>query len=195
MIITFSAVPIVLSLHNIDLAGRVAEIRALGENGLTWSGWMQIRIEHLMDWKQCIPTVAAWQQEEFGYLNPTGTAEQRAGRLSAASDRGRLPISLVALAEDRNDLVGSANLVATTLTHKNLSPWLSSVVVPPQFRGNGIASKLGLAAVAEASRLGFDTIYLFTPHNESLYARLGWTTFDRVEINGVGVCVMSRSTR
>lgn len=156
---------------------------------------MQIRIEHLMDWKQCIPTVAAWQQEEFGYLNPTGTAEQRAERLGMASDRGRLPISLVALSEDRNELVGSANLLATTLTHKHLSPWLSSVVVPPQFRGKAIASKLALAAVAEASRLGFDTIYLFTPHNESLYARLGWTTFDRAEINGVGVCVMSRRTR
>jgi N-acetylglutamate synthase-like GNAT family acetyltransferase len=195
MIITFSAVPIVLTMRNVDFAGRSLTAGPPAKSGLTWSGWMQVRIEHLMDWKHCIPTVAAWQQVEFGYLNPTGTAEQRAERLSAASERGRLPISLVALSEDRNELVGSANLVATMLTHKHLSPWLSSVVVPSQFRGKAIASKLALAAVAEASRLGFDTIYLFTPHNESLYARLGWTTFDRTEINGVGAYVMSRNTR
>jgi N-acetylglutamate synthase-like GNAT family acetyltransferase len=156
---------------------------------------MQIRIEHLMDCRTCIPTVAAWQQQEFGYLTPAGTIEQRIERLSAATDRQRLPISLVALSHEQGQLLGSANLVTTTLTHKHLSPWLSSVVVPDAHRGKGIASQLALAAVAEADRLGFDKIYLFTPRNETLYARLGWVTFDRSEINGVPVCLMERSTR
>ena len=155
---------------------------------------MNIRIEHLIDFRSCIPTVAAWQQQEFGYLSPNGTVEQRIERLSAARDPKNLPISLVALSEDQS-LVGSANIAATTLTHKHLSPWLSSVVVPAEHRGHGIASKLALAAVAEARRLGFDKIHLFTPRNESLYARLGWTTFDRTDINGVAVCLMTRDTR
>jgi N-acetylglutamate synthase-like GNAT family acetyltransferase len=148
-----------------------------------------------MDCRPCIPTIAAWQQQEFGYLSPAGTVEQRIERLSAANDRRRLPISLVALSEAEDHVLGSANVVAATLTHKHLSPWLSSVVVPAEHRGKGIASKLTLAAVSEADRLGFDKIYLFTPKNESLYARLGWTTFDRSAINGVAVCVMIRSTR
>jgi predicted N-acetyltransferase YhbS len=148
-----------------------------------------------MDHKPFIPTVAAWQQQEFGYLSPAGTIEQRIGRLGAATDRGVLPVSLVALSEDDGSLVGSASVVAVTLTHKHLSPWLSSVVVPAEHRGKGIASRLTHAAVSEADRLGFDKIYLFTPRNESLYARLGWVTFDRSEINGVGVCIMARSVR
>jgi predicted N-acetyltransferase YhbS len=156
---------------------------------------MVIRIEHLIERKHCIPTIAEWQQEEFGYLGPSSTIEQRIERLNAAKDRTNLPLSLVALSDDQDDLVGSANVVATTLTHKHLSPWLSSVVVPSQHRGKSIASKLALAAVAEVRRLGFDTLYLFTPRNGSLYARLGWTTFDRATINGVPVSVMSRSTR
>jgi predicted N-acetyltransferase YhbS len=156
---------------------------------------MEIRIDHLLDHKGCVPIVAAWQQEEFGYLTPTGTVEQRMQRLGGASNRGALPISLVAWSENEDRIVGSASVVATTLTHKHLSPWLSSVVVPSQHRGKGIASKLALAAVAEAAALGFDDIYLFTPRNESLYARLGWTTFDRTAINGVPVCIMSRGTR
>jgi predicted N-acetyltransferase YhbS len=156
---------------------------------------MNIRIDHLLEHKRCVPIVAAWQQEEFGYLTPTGTIEQRIERLGAACERGALPVSLVALSESDDRVVGSASVVATTLTHKHLSPWLSSVVVPSQHRGQGIASKLALAAVAEAAALGFETIYLFTPRNESLYARLGWTTFDRAAINGVPVCIMSRTTR
>jgi predicted N-acetyltransferase YhbS len=156
---------------------------------------MQIRIDHLMERTMCIPTVAAWQQQEFGYLTPTGTVEQRIERLGAARDRDSLPIALAAFAEDDDGLVGSANIVASTLTHRHLSPWLSSVVVPAEHRGKGIASKLALAGVSETRRLGFDKIYLFTPRDEQLYARLGWTTFEKAEINGVGVYLMERNTR
>jgi predicted N-acetyltransferase YhbS len=154
-----------------------------------------IEIHHLLDHTQHIPTVAAWQQAEFGYLSPNGTLEQRVERLRSASDKALLPISLVAISDGEGDLVGSASLVATTLTHQHLSPWLSSVFVPPTQRGRGIASKLALAAIAEADRLGFEKIFLFTPKSEALYARLGWETFERTAINGVSTCLMARSTR
>jgi predicted N-acetyltransferase YhbS len=156
---------------------------------------MSIEIHHLHDYAHHIPTVAAWQQAEFGYLSPNGTAEQRAERLRGASDKAVLPISLVAISAGQGDLVGSASIVATTLTHKHLTPWLSSVFVPPTQRGRGIASKLALAAISEADRLGFEKIFLFTPKSEALYARLGWETFEQTAINDVPVCLMSRSTR
>ena len=156
---------------------------------------MSIEIHHLLDHTHYIPTVAAWQQAEFGYLSPNGTVEQRVERLKGASDKALLPISLVAISAGEGDLVGSAGIVATTLTHKHLTPWLSSVFVPPTQRGRGIASKLALAAISEADRLGFDKIFLFTPKSEALYARLGWETFEHTEINGVPVCLMARSTR
>ena len=151
-----------------------------------------IRIEHLTEHAHHIPTIARWQQAEFGYLNPNGTVEERVTRLNSANDRQRLPLSLVAISQ--NVLVGSANVLASTLTHKHLTPWLSSVFVPAEQRGKGIASALTLAAASEARRLGFEKIYLFTPRNESLYARLGWTTFDRIMLNGVPAAVMARSS-
>lgn len=120
--------------------------------------------------------------------------EQRVQRLRGASDKTRLPISLVAISAGR-ELVGSASVVATTLTHQHLTPWLSSVFVPATQRGRGIASKLALAAIAEADRLGFEKIFLFTPKSEALYARLGWETFEHTTINGVRLCLMARSTR
>jgi predicted N-acetyltransferase YhbS len=154
---------------------------------------MSIDIHHLLDHTHYIPTVAAWQQAEFGYLSPGGTVEQRVERLRSASDRARLPIALVAISSHDGALVGSAAIAATTLIHKHLTPWLSSVFVPPEQRGKGIATKLSLAAIAEADRLGFEKIHLFTPKNESLYARLGWETFGHAAINGTPVCLMVRA--
>jgi predicted N-acetyltransferase YhbS len=156
---------------------------------------MTIEIHHLLDYTRHIPTVAAWQHAEFGYLSPGGSVKQRAERLRSAGDKSRLPISLVALEDSGQGIVGSAAIAATTLTHKHLTPWLSSVFVPPEQRGKGIASKLSLAAIAEAARLGFEKIYLFTPKNEALYARLGWESFEHAAINGVPVCLMACAVR
>src|SRR5215472_9925680 len=99
---------------------------------------MTIDIHHLLDHKHHLPTVAAWQHAEFGYLNPGGSVAQRAERLRSASDKTRLPIVLLAISGDDGRLVGSAAIAATTLIHKHLTPWLSSVFVPPAQRGRGI---------------------------------------------------------
>ncbi len=153
---------------------------------------MVIRTEYLADHDIHLPQVAQWQHAQFGYLNPAGTLEQRAGRLRDSLHRDRIPMALIAVSE-KGQLVGSASILAATLTHQHLTPWLSSVFVPPEMRGRSIASALSLRAVDEAGRLGFETLYLFTPHNESLYARLGWKTFDRTVHNGQPLTLMERS--
>jgi N-acetylglutamate synthase-like GNAT family acetyltransferase len=154
---------------------------------------MNIKIDHLAHWSEYVPTIARWQHDHFGYLSPLGTLQQRKHRLLEATELNRLPIALVALSNE-NSLVGSATILATTLTHKHLTPWLSSVVVPSAHRGKGIASALSMRALEEAARLGFEELFLFTPHNESLYARLGWRTFEHAVHNGVPLAIMRRET-
>jgi len=80
------------------------------------------------------------------------------------------------------------------VTHDHLGPWLSSVVVPPCYRGNGVASALALWAVKEARRLGFGELYLFTPRNEALYTKLGWQTLEVALHRETQLTVMSRAT-
>lgn len=138
-----------------------------------------------------LPTVAAWQYAQFGYLTPTATLRDRADRLHQSLQKEALPIAFVALSE-QGTIVGSAGILPTTITHKHLTPWLSSVYVPPEHRGKGIASTLSMHAVVEAARLGFDRLFLFTPHNETMYARLGWKTFDRIEHNRLPLALMER---
>lgn len=152
-----------------------------------------MRIDYLADNEAHLSTVAAWQQAQFGYLNPSVTLEQRTEKLRHSLQKERLPTTLVSLANDGR-LLGFASVLPSTLTHKHLGPWLSSVFVPAEHRRKGVASALSLRAVTEAALAGFQEIYLFTPHNESLYARLGWTTFDRSELNGSPIALMARPT-
>ncbi len=102
-------------------------------------------------------------------------------------------MALIALSAN-GTLLGSAGILPATITHRHLTPWLSSVYVPEEFRGQGIASALSLRAIDEAARLGFKRLYLFTPRNESLYARIGWRTFERIEYSGLPLTLIERHT-
>ena len=150
-----------------------------------------MRIEYLADYPALVPTVAAWQQAEFGYLTPTLSPEDRTERLRRSLQKDALPMAFIALSANGTPL-GSAGILATTITHRHLTPWLSSVYVLDEHRGKGVASALSLRAVAEAARLGFDRLYLFTPRSESLYARIGWRTFERIDYNGTALTLMER---
>ena len=150
-----------------------------------------MKIEYLVDHPAQVPTVAAWQQAQFGYLTPAATLEDRTERLRRSLQKDALPMAFIALSGS-GTIVGSAGILPATITHKHLTPWLSSVYVPDEYRGKGIASALSLRAVAEAARLGFERLYLFTPHNETLYARMGWRTFERIEYNGLPLALMER---
>ena len=153
----------------------------------------EMKIEFLVDHPAQVPTLAAWQQEAFGYLNPSITLDERTERLRLSLQKEGLPMTFIALSDDGTPL-GSASIFATTITHKHLTPWLSAVYVPAEHRGGGIASALSLRAVAEAARLGYGKLYLFTPRNETLYARMGWQTFEKSEHNGVTLTLMERNT-
>lgn len=154
---------------------------------------MRFEIDYLTRHEKCLPLVAEWQLAEFGYLNPGDTLESRTARLKGALQMEELPLSLVALSEDGQP-VGAASILASTVTHRHLTPWLSSVVVPAMHRGHGIASALSLWAVREARRLGFETLYLFTPRNESLYTRLGWKRMEVAMHRDTALTIMSRPT-
>lgn len=151
-----------------------------------------MQIDYLARHAAFVPTVAAWHHEQFGYLNPAVTLAQRTERLRQSLDTQTLPLTLLALT-DTGEPVGSTSITPATLTHAHLTPWLSSMFVCPGHRGAGIASAMARRALAECVRLGAEKLFLFTPHNESLYARLGWKTFDTANINGTPVAVMARS--
>lgn len=131
-----------------------------------------IQISYLIDHPQFLPELARLHLEEWSYLAPHETLEERTQRLAVACGRREIPTVLVATTDQV--LAGSAALVTHDLkTRKDLSPWLAGVYVKPAYRRQGVASSLVARVEAEAALLGVPQLYLYTPSEAAFYARRG----------------------
>ena len=114
---------------------------------------------------------------EWAWTNRGETAEERAAKFRAYENRDRLPMAWIAYVGTQ--AMGIAGLREHDLPgREDLSPWLATVFVRPEFRGNGVASALCRHAEERARQLGIRQIYLFTVDKQGLYTRLGWRPHD-----------------
>ncbi len=151
---------------------------------------MDIRIDYLADDMNIISALARQHYNAFKDHNPVDSVQRRIVFLRKQAGSRQIPMTLVAYSGDNP--IGSASLTAHDMdTRPDLSPWLATVCVAPEYRNQGIASALVKRAVQEAGKLGIKTLYLFTWDRESLYARLGWSVFERGEYRGEQVVIMS----
>ena len=149
------------------------------------------RIERLADRLACVPTLAAWHHAEWGHLNAAITLEARAERLGRRATESGIPTAVVALVGD--DVAGSASLVESDMDiHPELTPWLASVYVAPEFRRRGIASALVAEIERIAAEEGVATLWLWTPDQDRLYARLGWKETARERYRGLEAVIMRK---
>ena len=149
-----------------------------------------MRIEYLADFPDYLATLAQWHHEEWHHLNPGDTVEKRQARMRAHLAKRQIPTTFVTL--DGDTLLGSACLLADDMhQHRDLTPWLASVFVALDHRGEGVGSALVRRVVEEARALGVETLYLYTPDRERLYARMGWSVLERTEYMDVHVVIMS----
>lgn len=147
-------------------------------------------IAYLANYPQHLPTVAAWHYTEWGHLNPSDSIPLRIERLRQHMGRPGIPTTLIAVEHDT--VLGSASLVVNDLrTHPDLTPFLASVYVAPDYRRRGIASALVRQAMAVVQQLGIPTFYLITPDQQQLYARLGWQPQAEVTYRGERVTLMA----
>jgi predicted N-acetyltransferase YhbS len=150
-----------------------------------------LRIEHLADHPEAIPLIARWHFEQWGRKSPTRSVASAAARLRGHLRRDATPLTMVALAGQT--LVGSAALVCQDMkdARPELTPWLADVFVDPARRGRGAGSALVAALVAKARALGIETLHLYTPDQEPLYARQGFVVREHLDYRGERVALMS----
>ena len=150
-----------------------------------------IQIEYLVDHQPLLPELARLHFEEWGYLAPQETLEERTARLTSLCGRSEIPTAFVAVAGQ--ELVGSAFLVTHDMvTRTDLSPWLAGVYVKPSYRRMGIASRLIARVEAEAAVLNVPQLYLYTPSEETYYAHRGWRTLAQTEYRRTQVTIMDK---
>src|SRR5918992_1053551 len=98
---------------------------------------MALQIEYLADHVDAIPQLAHWHHAQWAAITPHLTISERVARLQARAHRNSIPTGFVAVVN--GSVVGLACLVACDLeSHSQRSPWLASVFVAPDHRGQGI---------------------------------------------------------
>lgn len=99
------------------------------------------------------------------------------------------------IAKLKGKAIGMACLRETDGIRPGITPWLGSLVVNPEYRGQQIGEALINAVKDQAKKLGHSTLYLlaFDSIIPDWYARLGWTHIGDDELFGHRVFVMSIS--
>jgi GNAT superfamily N-acetyltransferase len=147
-------------------------------------------ILNLKDKPEHLLPLAQWHHAEWSYLNPLRSFDQRVQEMQEDLQGKVIPTTFVA--EDAGELLGSACILADDMSsHPELTPWLASVYVNEIHRGKGIGSTLVKRVMQHAQENGVKRLYLYTPDQEQMYARLGWQLYSREPYNGTPVTIMA----
>ena len=140
----------------------------------------KLRIIHLAEAPETIPTLARWFVEEWTpYYGPDGPGVAE-DDLLACCNRDEIPIALVAIDAESN-VIGTAALKSESVgSEPGQGPWLAAFIVGKDHRGQGVGTALVEAIEGEACRLGFPTIYTSTDAAEGIYRRRGWQALNQV---------------
>ena len=159
-------------------------------NDCCYTGRSLMKIDYLADHPQFLPKLAQWQHDEWGHLRPGDSVERRLARLQTYSQRGGIPLTVVA--HENGELLGSASLVRKDMeTRPELTPWLAGVFVAPAHRRRGVGAELVRRVMVEAAAQKVPILYLYTVQSETFYANLGWCLQEHTAYVGQNVAIMT----
>ena len=151
---------------------------------------LELELVSLADCPAVLPDCARWLYEAWGHEQVSafeGTLDWLRGVAAAADEEGLVAVSAAVP-------VGIALLVVCDLeSRRDLTPWLSSLFVVPDFRDRGIGRCLIEGVLAAAKRRGHAELYLYTESAEAYYRRLGWRLETRFRRDGEAFALMSLS--
>lgn len=149
---------------------------------------MTVTIEPAVSHPDLHETIATWLWTEWGTPQNHGLYRS----LVAHSLPDSIPAIYVAFADGK--AVGTVGLLRTDLlSRQEFTPWMAVLYVVPAFRGQGIAAVLQSHALAEARRLGFSGIYLYTKMT-GFYEKSGWIFVEpEVDDHGEAIRIYRKS--
>ncbi len=155
---------------------------------LSSSQIMQIQL--LSEAKHHLPEIAQLLHNDWGLLPPWANLKQVHESLENRCSESVFPQCFIAVS-DTDELLGTASLKLNELAnHPDKTHWLGEVYVKSEQRGRGLASALTQVAQAYAFKHGARHLFLYTPDQQALYAKLGWRIVGSELVNEENVSLM-----
>ncbi len=152
----------------------------------------QVEIKQLVECQEHIPVLASlWYEEISRHWINDASIEKSKVRLFSHLNNDKMPMAVVAIYNGYP--IGMACLRETDGIRPGVTPWLGSLVVSPESRGNKVGEILIESIKTRAKKMGYNTLYLlaFDPTISSWYAKLGWQSIGSDQLLARQVSVMS----
>jgi N-acetylglutamate synthase-like GNAT family acetyltransferase len=148
-----------------------------------------MQISHVKYFQNWIPIIAKWIYEEWSYAFPLRTLQDIQKTLFGRMNENEMPITLIA--HDERGVLGTASLKASDMEIlPELTPWLSSVFIHPDHRGEGVATALVAEIEKIARQQGFARLYVFNPITQGVFEKLGWSVLQTVQYGGKELAIL-----
>lgn len=149
-----------------------------------------MRVENISKHPDTIPVLAEWHFDQWSDLYPDDTLESFTADLRESLTDAVVPSTWVLL--DDNDVCwGSASIIEQDMTtNLELGPWLASVYIHSDLRGQRLGQLVVKTVMEEAAKAGLKELYLFTPGQEYFYQTLSWQTLKHERYQGQDVAIM-----
>lgn len=150
-----------------------------------------MQISHIKYFQHWIPIIAKWIYDEWAYVYPQKSLQDIQRTLISRVNEREMPITLVA--HDERGVLGTASLKADDLEiAPELTPWISSVFVQAEYRGEGVGTALAEEIERIAAELGFRRLHLFNPLSQGLFEKLGWTLLKTANYGGRELAILAK---
>ncbi len=139
-----------------------------------------------------VSTIARWLSENWGIDMGYALSETEEWCNELASSQ----TETLFVGKLKNRIVGTVIICECDLEgYEHLTPWLSSLYVPKEFRGNSIGDQLTEEASNWASKQGHNYLYLYTEKGKLIpyYRSLGWRSMEDIQVSGDACQIMKKT--
>ena len=152
-----------------------------------------MRIEELRSHPHLVELAAATLYASWGSLPPWSNIGVIRKRLAAGTTQATFPRTLVAVTDvGKFAAMGSIKL-SELPNHPEKVHWIGEIYVLDEHRGKGLGSRITQSLTEYAFSNGVSSLFLYTPDQQSLYRRLGWSVISEEIIDDETVSIMQLS--